>query len=212
MIAELDPTPEDFSPPTIRAYPGRGIGDDDAEYIRQTWDGEYNDTAGVTGLYLDEPNLTLVANRSRIHHDSLFHMAATDADFDVIEPHDQQTKPLHVVPFASVIIEGNRSYIDLPESGGGLSEAVVDTRVDGVVQVQGGSGIETPEYLFEVAWVAHLLGHPENAEVSYDAQPQRRVSADPNYYKNYTVDMRTLLNELSFAGYEPPDPIVERDL
>lgn len=213
MVEDLDfRPPEGFEPPTLRGYPARGARADSADHIRSMWRSHHDDTAGTTGIYLAEPNVVLVANRSKIHHGTVFQVAATDPDFDALSPRGHEYDTLHAVPFASVFIDGKGSYIDLPESGGGLSEAVAELGVDNVSQVQGGSSIDAPEYLFEMVWAAHLLDHPPSTEVGYEAQPDRRVSADPNYYLNYVAELEQPLAELRFAGYDLPDPIVQRDL
>lgn len=213
MVEELDfRPPEDFEPPTLRGYPARGARSDNPDHIRSLWDGVHNDTAGTTGIYLAEPNVVLVANRSRIHHGTLFHVATTDTDFDALTGRGHDFDTLHAVPFASVFIEGKGAYLDIPESGGGLSEAVHDLGIENISQVQSGSSIDAPEHLFEIVWAAHLLDHPASTEIGYEAAPGRRISADPNYYINYVSELEQPLAELRFAGYDLPEPIVQRDL
>jgi hypothetical protein len=194
------PVPEGFAPPRVMDT----LGNEGREAFRESFGDRETPTQGATGLYVEEFNLMIADPRSKSHHNQQFRaLFSRSEQYPHIEPGLQNVTRL--MPWASASNMTGEMYLDVPESAGGLYQAIANYDVgDRLARVSYGHMVDAPEYLYETAYTAYLLNHPGETRVTYRFNDPSSV--ERTYSTSEEYRLADLYAELRFAGVSLPEP------
>jgi hypothetical protein len=164
------------------------------------WDGEFEATEGITGLWFPTEGLMVLERRGLTHHNGAYRQV-----------HDRLGPLSPVMPGASGSSSGSR-FLDLPSSGGGLYQILSRLDVTDDVERWNSGSFVSPEDIWAVVYAARLVDAPGGTLVTANYDRRGIASADPNYSEQSRFTLADAYTELQFSPAGKPEPRIDRGL
>lgn len=162
------------------------------------WEGSFDATSGVSGLWFPTEDWMVVTNRGLAHHNQ---------QYRAVEDREGPLSP--VMPWAADRTGGGW-HLDLPSSAGGMTQVM--TRLDLTDDVdtwQHGYQVG-PEVLWPVAYTSRRLDLPPSTQVRFLYRPDSMPSVEDTYHKTAEFPLEEAYTELRFTPAGDPEPAIGR--
>lgn len=162
------------------------------------WEGSFDATTGITGLWFPRENWMVVTKRGMSHHNTAYRQV-----------HERHGHISPVMPWAANLTTDSW-HVDIPSSAGGMAQVLA--RLDGGGDVdswQRGNNI-TPDHLWPPLWTCRVLDVPEAGVVNAKYTHSGLQSADPYYNESEVFELEEAYTEMRFLPGGPPEPKLDR--